>query len=94
VTEKVSATKRRSKRLDTQAKEEIHASEIIGAARTSEVDRMMALARGLGPRSLAAHPYKTATGKHWRRKNSDQSHERENLKLGRVMALLGRQNRR
>jgi hypothetical protein len=53
-TEKVSATKRRSKRLDTQAKEEIHASEKIGAARASEVDRLMALARGLGPRSLAA----------------------------------------
>jgi hypothetical protein len=93
-TEKVSATKRRSKRLDTQAKEEIHASEKIGAARASEVDRLMALVRGLGPRSLAARPDKTATGKHWRQKNSDQSHERENLKLGRVMALLGRQNRR
>jgi hypothetical protein len=93
-TEKVSATKRRSKRLDTQAKEEIHASEKIRAARASEVDRLMALARGLGPRSLAARPDKTVTGKHWRRKNSDRSHERENLKLGRVMALLGRQNRR
>jgi hypothetical protein len=93
-TEKVSATKRRSKRLDTQAKEEIHTSEKIGATRASEVDRLMALVRGLGPRSLTARPDKTATGKHWRQKNSDQSHERENLKLGRVMALLGRQNRR
>jgi hypothetical protein len=94
VTEKASATKRRSKRLDTEAKEEIHTSEKIGAARASEVDRLMALTRGLGPRSLAARPDKTATGKHWRRKNLDRSHERENLKLGRVMALLGRQNRR
>jgi hypothetical protein len=79
-TEKVSAIKRRSKRLDTQAKEEIHASEKIGAARASEVDRLMALTRGLGPRSLAARPDKTATGKHWRRKNSGRSHEREKTK--------------
>jgi hypothetical protein len=75
-TEKVSATKRRSKRLDTQAKEEIHASKKIGAAHASEVDRLMALVRGLGPQSLAVCPDKTATGKHWWRKNSDQSHER------------------
>jgi hypothetical protein len=34
------------------------------------------------------------TGKHWRRKNSDRSYEREKLKLGRMMALLGGQNRR
>jgi hypothetical protein len=53
-TEKVSTTKRRSKRLDTQAKEEIHASEKIRVVRASEVDRLMALAQGLGPRSLAA----------------------------------------
>jgi hypothetical protein len=93
-TEKVSTTKRRSKRLDTQAKEEIHTSEKMGAARASEVDRLMALTRGLVPQSLAARPDKTAAGKHWRRNNSDRRHERENLKLGRVMALLGRQNRR
>jgi hypothetical protein len=43
-TEQVSAAKRRSKRLDTQAKEEIHTSVKIGAARASEVDRLMALA--------------------------------------------------
>jgi hypothetical protein len=91
---KISTTKRRSKRLDTQAKEEIHASEKIGGARASEVDRLMALARGLGPRSLSARPDKMTTGKHWRRKNSDRSHERENLKLGRMMALLGGQNQR
>jgi hypothetical protein len=58
-TEKVSATKRRSKRLDTQAKEEIHASEKIGAARASEVDRLMAIARGLGPWSLAAKEFRS-----------------------------------
>jgi hypothetical protein len=55
-TEKVSATKRRSTQLDTQAKEEIHASEKIGAARASEVDRMMALARGLGPAVPGGEP--------------------------------------
>jgi hypothetical protein len=76
------------------SQKEIHASEKIRAARASEVDRLMALARGLGPRSLVARPDKTATDKHWRRKNSDRSHERENLKLGRVITLLGRQNRR
>jgi hypothetical protein len=58
-TEKVSATKRRSKRLDTQAKEEIHASEKIGAAHASEVDRLMALTRGLGPWSLAAKEFRS-----------------------------------
>ena len=86
--------KKRSKQLDTQAKEEIHVSEKIRVAHASEVDRLMALARGHGPRSLSARPDKTATGKHWWRNNSDRSHERENLKLGRMMALLGRQNRR
>jgi hypothetical protein len=43
-TEQVSAAKRRSKRLDTQGKEEIHMSVKIRAARASEVDRLMALA--------------------------------------------------
>jgi hypothetical protein len=68
---KVSATKRRSKRLDAQAKEEIHASEEIEAARASEVS-CEALARGPWRRDQI------------RRRPADNGGERTQIEVTRV----------